>query len=70
MERQRSGAMPAALGVVVKIRGRCIVVRKNNDGAHINVAELDAIVKGVNLAVKWQLRKLTLVADSAKFSSS
>ena len=40
-------------------------MRKVDDGTHIDVAELDAIVKGLNLAIKWQLKKIRLVTDSA-----
>ena len=62
-------ASSLALGVVVEIGGDVVEdaswLRKKDDGAHINVAELDAVVKGVNLAVKWQLRRLTLMTDSA-----
>ena len=28
-------------------------LRKNDDFGHINVAELDAVLKGVNLGLKW-----------------
>ena len=33
-----------------------------------NVAELDAIIKGINLALKWKLQQMTLVTDSATVS--
>ena len=38
---------------------------KKDDGVHINVAELDAVIKGVNLALKWRSKKVTLVTDLA-----
>ena len=36
-----------------------------NDSRHINLAELDATLKGVNLAFQWQARVLHIVTDSA-----
>ena len=30
---------------------------------HINVAELDAVIKGLSLALDWKLKKLTLATD-------
>ena len=29
---------------------------KKNDYGHINIAELDAVLKGINFALKWGLR--------------
>lgn len=40
-------------------------LRKKGDFGHINVAELDAVLKGVNLAVKWDLREVEVRTDSA-----
>ena len=40
-------------------------LRKKGDFAHINVAELDAVLKGVNLAVKWGLKEVEVRTDSA-----
>ena len=34
------------------------------DGQHINLAELDAMVKGLNLALQWQARTVHLHTDS------
>ena len=36
-----------------------------NDSRRINLAELDATLKGVNLALQWQARVLHIVMDSA-----
>ena len=62
-------ASSLALGVVVEVNGKCIEdgawLRKVDDGAHINLAELDAVVRGVNLALKWKFEKMTLYTDSA-----
>ena len=39
-------------------------LRLTNDAQHINLAELDAIVKGLNLALQWQARTVHLRTDS------
>ena len=58
-----------ALGVLLEIGGVDVEdgawLRKKDDFNHINVAELDAIMKGVNLAVKWNVQNLTIRTDSA-----
>ena len=41
------------------------MVEKKNDYNHINVAELDAVLKGINLAIKWRLREIEIRTDSA-----
>ena len=40
-------------------------LRLTNDAQHINLAELDAALKGVNLALQWEVTVLHLVTDSA-----
>ena len=40
-------------------------LRKKNDYNHINVAELDAVLKRINLAIKWRLREIEIRTDSA-----
>ncbi|XP_067944900.1 uncharacterized protein [Watersipora subatra] len=39
-------------------------LRKADDGSHINAAELDAVLKGINLALKWNLRHTHVYTDS------
>ena len=56
-------------GVLLEI-GRVVAenaawLRKKDDASHINVAELDAVRKGVNLALKWELRNVHLETNSA-----
>ena len=62
-------ASSLALGVVLEVNGECIEdgawLRKVDDGAHINLAELDAVVRGLNLALKWRFKNVTLYTDSA-----
>ena len=31
---------------------------------HINLVEVDAVVRGISLALKWQLKKILVVTDS------
>ena len=33
-------------------------LRKQNDSQHINMSELDAAIKGINMAVKWRRHKM------------
>ena len=40
-------------------------LRKKDDFGHINVVELDAVLKGVNLALKWGLQEIEVRTDSA-----
>ena len=62
-------ASSLALGVVLEIGGRVVEdaswLRKKDDTAHINVAELDAVLRGINLALKWKLAEVVLATDSA-----
>ena len=39
-------------------------LRPKDDKKHINVAELDAVVKGLNLVAEWNIKKATLFTDS------
>ena len=62
-------ASSIATGMVVET-GSLVVedstwLRKKNDYNHINVAELDAVLKGINLAIKWGLREIEIRTDSA-----
>ena len=37
---------------------------RRDECSHINLAELDAVIKGLNLAIAWKMKKLTLLTDS------
>lgn len=39
-------------------------LRPGDDKRHINVAELDAVIRGLNLAANWGVKKLIVVTDS------
>ena len=63
-----SDASNTALAVVLEQNGSIIEdaawLRKENDSRHINLVELEASIKGVNLAVSWGMSKITLRVDS------
>lgn len=62
-------ASTLAIGVVIEKEDIVIEdaswLRKPNDSAHINLAELEAVLKGVNLALKWDFKSLQINTDSA-----
>ena len=57
-----------AIGVVIEVDGDCVEdacwLRKAKETSHINVAELDAVIEGINMAVGWQFRHFTVACDS------
>ncbi|GFO06854.1 Gag-pro-pol polyprotein [Plakobranchus ocellatus] len=57
-----------ALGVVIDIGGvtaeDATWLRKKDDYNHINVAELESALKGMNLGVQWGLKQIVLMSDS------
>ena len=62
-------ASSLALGLVLEI-GDVVVedaawLRKPADAGHINVADLEAVLKGVNLALKWGLKSFQVMTDSS-----
>ena len=62
-------ASSLAVGCALEIDGAIVEdaswIRKKDDGTHINMAELDSVLRGLNLAVKWGLKKIDLLTDSA-----
>ncbi|XP_043239685.1 uncharacterized protein LOC122390607 [Amphibalanus amphitrite] len=61
-------ASSLALGVTVEVDGETVEdaswLRRADDAAHINLAELDAVLKGVNLALQWRVTDMDMVTDS------
>ena len=61
-------ASSLAISVLLEKNGAAIEdacwLRPTNDAAHINLAELDAVMKGINLALQWRVRKLRIHTDS------
>ncbi|XP_067936809.1 uracil-DNA glycosylase-like [Watersipora subatra] len=43
-------------------------LKSMNDGAHINVAEWEAVIKAINMALKWNWHSITILCDSATYS--
>ena len=61
-------ASSLALGVLMEVNGGVVEdaawLRKKHDSDHINVAELDAFLKGINLCVNWGYKNIRVVTDS------
>lgn len=62
-------ASSLAIGCALEVDGAMVEdgawLRKQEDGSHINMAELDSVMKGLNLAVKWGMKELEIMTDSA-----
>ena len=57
-----------AVGVSVEIGGRQVedgCWLKSDNGNHINVADLEEFIRGIRLEVKWGIKKMRVVTDSA-----
>ena len=66
-------ASSLGMGVILDIGGVVVEdrawLRKQDDYNHINVAELDAVVKGVNLAIDWGVKEMRIMTDSSTVRS-
>ncbi|XP_047127791.1 uncharacterized protein LOC124808636 [Hydra vulgaris] len=60
-----SSLVDIVLEVAGEIVEDCSWLRKQDDSAHINLAELEAAIKGINLATKWGFECITIKCDSA-----
>uniref|UniRef100_A0A5S6QBQ6 RNase H domain-containing protein n=1 Tax=Trichuris muris TaxID=70415 RepID=A0A5S6QBQ6_TRIMR len=61
-------ASTLAIGIVVEVNGAIIEDASQlrpDDCHHINLAELDAVIRGLNVAHSWQLQDIELMTDSA-----
>lgn len=62
-------ASSIAMGVCLEVGNNVVEdatwLRSVGDCDHINTAELEAVVKGLNLTTKWNLKKVIVVTDSA-----
>ncbi|KHJ40534.1 integrase core domain protein [Trichuris suis] len=57
-----------ALGVALEVGGSIIkdgAWLRPDEARHINMAELDAVIKGLNLAIAWRMKEIELMTDSA-----
>lgn len=60
-------ASSLAIGAALEGEGNIIADAcwlRQDECSHINLAELDAVLRGVNLAVSWKMSKVTLMTDS------
>ena len=61
-------ASSLALGIVIEVDGNVVEdsswLRSEDSSSHINMAELDAVIKGVNAALAWKLKTLHVRTDS------
>ena len=61
-------ASSLALGIVSEVDGHVVQdasgLRSEDSSSHINMAELDAVIKGVDAALAWNLKTLHLRTDS------
>ena len=61
-------ASSLAIGACLEVDGHVIEdgswLRKRNDAAHINLAELEAVLKGISMALAWGLKEVELKVDS------
>lgn len=62
-------ASSLAVGVCIEVEGRVVEdaawMRPINDTKHINCAELDAVIRGFNIAMKWGRRDIRIFTDSS-----
>ena len=56
------------MGVALEVGGNIVEdatwLRKEPDCRHINVAELEAVARGINLAIEWGFKTFTVATDS------
>ena len=61
-------ASSIAIGVALEMDGKIVEdacwLRDQNDAGHINLAELEAVIKGISMAIKWEISKMTICTDS------
>ena len=61
-------ASSVAIGVALEVDGAIVEdaswLRKKGDSMHINVAELEAVGRGVNLAIAWGFSSFEIATDS------
>ena len=61
-------ASSLAIGVCLEVDGEIVEdaswLRRADDASHINLAELEAVLRGVNLAVSWGLEQVEVMTDS------
>ena len=61
-------ASSLAIGVVLRVNGLTVEDGswlRESDSTHINMAELEAVIRGLNVALSWNMTKLQLKTDSS-----
>ena len=62
-------ASSLAFGVALEIDGNIVEdaswLRPKEDSAHINICELDAVIRGLNLALRWKRKEIEIRTDSS-----
>ena len=60
-------ASSLGLGVALEVNGSIVEdmswIRKESDHLHITVAELEAVGRGVNMAIAWGFKTFTLAVN-------
>ena len=61
-------ASSLAMGIALEVDGNVVEdatwLRKESDYSHINVSELEAVSRGINRAIEWGFRAVTVATDS------
>ena len=62
-----------SIGVAIEVDGSifedCSWLRPYDDKRHINIVELEAAIRGLTLAVDWQVKRVRLMTDSKTVTS-
>ena len=62
-------ASSSAVGACIELKRNIVEdgtwLRKESEQSHINVEELEVVLKGLNLALRWHFKQIELVTDSA-----
>ena len=58
-----------AIGVALEVGGEVVEdaawLRRAGDAGHINMSELEAAIRGINMCLRWKIWQFTLQTDSA-----
>lgn len=61
-------ASSLAIGVVLQVNGMTVEDgswMRESDSTHINMAELEAVIRGFNVALSWNMKRIRLKTDSS-----
>lgn len=65
-------ASSIALGVAIEINGSIVENASwlhKDKSSHINMVELDAVIKGLNLVLAWRIKKVKVLTGSSAVQS-